>query len=145
MRKKIILLGLVVIGTVLQAREWITIVLKNQSVSSFDIQQVDSVSFSTDRTRLRIIHNGSATREFILSEIQEVNFNESPDTLWVRYSGTSAELVNPFAGSGVEAEVSGAGVVIRSTLADREVVYHLSGAVLPVFLSCTAITGQKYF
>lgn len=128
MRKKIILFGLVVIGTVLQAREWITIVLKNQSISSFDIQQVDSVSFSTDRTRLRILHNGNTTREYVLSEIQEVYFNESPDTVWVRYTGASAELVNPLSGGGVEAEVSGSGVVIRSTLTDREVVYQLSGS-----------------
>ena len=98
------------------------------SESVFDVPTIDSITFYNQQTTLTVFKRDLTFESFLLNNLTEIYFSQIRDTILINYTGTSAEVTNPMSGNGVEVTVSGADVVIQSSLTDNELVYQLQGS-----------------
>jgi hypothetical protein len=99
----------------------------DKSVVSYNVSTMDSITFSSDNAYLSIFRSGITAESYLVSEIDSIYFSGSPDTVYITFSGSSATIENPLENQGVSVSVSGADVVVYSTVADNEVRYLLKG------------------
>lgn len=98
-----------------------------QLVRSFRISMVDSVSIDSAGVVLRVHLAGTSVEEFRVNEIEEMYFTRLSDTIAIVFSEAGPEVSNPYEGLGVEVTSTNGNVLVNSTVADRELVLHLSG------------------
>lgn len=84
----------------------------------------DSVSLSGGNVVFTAI-NGEA-KSMPNTEVEKVTLGEASSIVEIKYNGSDAEIVNPFAFEGVTVEKSGADVVVTST-SSSEITYQLTG------------------
>jgi trimeric autotransporter adhesin len=97
------------------------------SVYQFQVTDIDSVSFTGDEL-MTIYRPAEGPAQFNLADIDSMTFaSTSANAVEVTYSGTTATVINPLAGYGVSAAISGADVTVTSTAGLRNIDYVLSG------------------
>ena len=129
MKKIITLFTSVIVGVLaVYAVQKFNLVKFDKSVVSYNVSTMDSITFSGDNTYLNIFRSGIAAESYLVSETDSIYFSGSPDTVYITFSGSSATVVNPLENQGVSTSVSGADVVVYSTVTDNEVRYLLKGA-----------------
>ena len=84
----------------------------------------DSVSLSGANVVFTAI-NGEA-KSMPNTEVEKVTLGDASSIVEIKYNGSDAEIVNPFAFEGVTVEKSGADVVVTST-SSSEITYQLTG------------------
>ncbi len=88
------------------------------------IEIADSMSLSGGNVVFAAI-NGE-TKSMPNAEVEKVTLGEASSIVEIKYSGSDAEIVNPFAFEGVTVEKAGADVVVTST-STSEITYQLTG------------------
>lgn len=89
------------------------------------LNSVDSMCCSEDNGAA-LFFTGDTYRAVSLQELDSLSFNDSESAVRIQYDATGVQVVNPYATEGVEVEVAGADVVVRSTTS-AEIEYKLSG------------------
>ena len=93
----------------------------------FAVTTIDSVCFADD-ARMTIYQATGDPSQFNLLEVDSLTFaSSSANTIFVTYNGSTATVINPLAGAGVEVAVTGADVIVTSTTALTDVEYVLAG------------------
>ncbi len=90
------------------------------------LEGVDSIGFSTDRTKV-LIHRSGTPHEFLLTEIDSITLVPLETEISVDWSSGTPRVRNPYALDGVTATVGEAGHVTVRATADTAFVYRLSG------------------
>ncbi len=128
MKKIITLFTSVLVGVLaVYSVQKFNLVKLDKSVVSYNVSTMDSITFSSDNAYLSIFRSGITAESYLVSEIDSIYFSGSPDTVYITFSGSSATIENPLENQGVSVSVSGADVVVYSTVADNEVRYLLKG------------------
>jgi len=92
------------------------------------VPEIDSIFFDASGT-IAYFQTNAAMNEFNLSEIDSITFASDLDTtVYITYSDTSVSVVNPLELLGVAVTVSGADVVVTSTIDMSHINYVLSGS-----------------
>lgn len=153
MRSKAILLScLLWLCTLLQAQH--NLQVHNSGVLMFDnaTAQIDSIKFSNAAVSIHYAQGRTWTSG--LSDIDSVTFAHTDDgeeetaadtvsidlsrVVDIQWTGNSVQVTNPLSSDGVSVNVSGAHVVVRSTIDRADVVYRLSGTTSDGSLSVTS-------
>jgi len=126
--KKIVavLLSAVFIITIF-AQERLFIFKSASSVVSYLISEINNITFDNNETTMYVNKTDNSSENHLISEVDSLTLNNISDTVRITYSGASATIDNPLAGYGVAVAVSGADVVVTSTIEGDEVKYLLSG------------------
>lgn len=126
--KKIFTIILLLTGVIaLFATDYLFIFQKGSTVTSIDRATVDSIKFTSDKTKLSVYKLGTPT-DYTLSDIDSITFSTiSDESIKIIYNGTSVTVTNPFENKGVNIVTSGADVVVTSTLENKELTYYVSG------------------
>lgn len=90
------------------------------------LEIADSVSLSQDGTNVIFTAKNGVVQTMPNSMVEKVTMGEASTIVEVKYNGTDAEIINPFAFEGVIVTKNGADVVVTSTSAN-ELTYQLSG------------------
>lgn len=132
MKKNTFILSVVALSTVSLAafaaeRMWIQ---RNDRIAlGMPVEIADSVALSTDGSNaLFTINTASGATSISKSLITNITFAADSGTpiVEIKYDGTDAEIINPYAFEGISVVKSGADVVVTSTSAD-EITYQLTG------------------
>lgn len=90
------------------------------------LELADSVALSSDGKSVIFQANNAVSQTLSNSNIVKVTMGDAQNVVSVKYSGTDAAIVNPYAFEGVSVEKNGGDVIIRST-SSEELTYDLSG------------------
>ena len=90
------------------------------------LELADSVALSSDGKSVIFQANNAVSQTLSNSNIVKVTMGDAQNVVSVKYSGTDATIVNPYAFEGVSVEKNGGDVIIRST-STEELTYDLSG------------------
>lgn len=90
------------------------------------LAKTDSIYFSADTTVLLFRTHGQVA-EFPVAQVDSVTFVDSTNTVFIKYEGTTASVLNPFAFEGISVTTNGADVVVKNTAELRDINYSLSG------------------
>lgn len=96
-----------------------------------EVNEINEIRFQGSQPANMLINTESGTTTFTITQFDSITFNlqEEPpagDTVYITYSGSSMNVVNPFSNSGVEVSTNGADVTVNSTMAN--VPYVVSGS-----------------
>lgn len=99
----------------------------DKTVLGLPVSTIDSILFTNES--VMSIYKTDKSQKFVsLSGIDSVSLGEVvSDTVTITYNGTTAIVDNPMARQGVAVSVSGADVVVNSTVLDNKVNYLLKG------------------
>lgn len=126
MRKKVIT-GVVLTLSALSlawAAETMWIHRTDNTTLGLSIANADSVSLNGSDV-IFTAANG-VTKSMPNTEIEKVTLGEASSIVEIKYNGSDAEIINPFAFEGVEVTKNGADVVVTST-STSEITYELTG------------------
>lgn len=122
----LIIISLLLISVLAQDKLYIFKV--DKSVVPNYISAIDSIFFSENDTKLNIVNTDKTETSFLLSEIDSITFTNPENNVKIEYNGTNATVTNPYESAGVSVTVTGASVVVNSTLSATKINYELSGA-----------------
>ncbi len=126
MRKKVIT-GVVLTLSALSlawAAETMWIHRTDNTTLGLSIANADSVSLNGSDV-IFTAANG-VTKSMPNTEIEKVTLGEASSIVEIKYNGSDAEIINPFAFEGVEVTKNGADVIVTST-STSEITYELTG------------------
>lgn len=126
MRKKVIT-GVVLTLSALSlawAAETMWIHRTDNTTLGLSIANADSVSLNGSDVVFTAA-NG-VTKSMPNTEIEKVTLGEASSIVEIKYNGSDAEIINPFAFEGVEVTKNGADVIVTST-STSEITYELTG------------------
>lgn len=127
MKKIFIVLALAaLLVTLIVAEEKLFIYRTDKTVASYSVSSIDSIKFEDNQTALNIFTSKS-TVAYPINEIDSIIYSGTPDTVTVTYNGNSVEIQNPLSDAGVNITVTGADVIVNSTVSDNQVKYLLKG------------------
>ncbi|MBQ7853137.1 MAG: carbohydrate-binding domain-containing protein [Muribaculaceae bacterium] len=86
----------------------------------------DSVSLSSDGANVVFTATNGVTQTMPNSEVEKVTLGDASSIIEVKFDGSDAEIINPYAFEGVTVTKSGADVVVTST-STVEYTYQLTG------------------
>lgn len=86
----------------------------------------DSVSLSSDGANVVFTATNGVTQTMPNSEVEKVTLGDASSIIEVKFDGSDAEIINPYAFEGVTITKSGADVVVTST-STVEYTYQLTG------------------
>lgn len=127
MRKAGILLVSTIVILSVVAQDKLFIHKSDKTVLEYLISAIDHLYFSDSNSALNIQKTDNSIVATAVSTIDSLTFGAGTDTVTITYSGTSATVVNPLKGHGVEISQSGADIVVNSSLDQSAVTYILSG------------------
>lgn len=90
------------------------------------LEIADSVSLSQDGTKVIFTATNGVVQTMPNSEVEKVTMGTASSIVEIKYNGTDAEIINPFAFEGVTISKTGADVIVTSTSAN-ELSYKLTG------------------
>ncbi len=96
-------------------------------VPSFPVAEIDSVTFTSDQLRMRV-HQGTALYEYAVAEVDSLVFTYVTYEVKMSWDTDKVQVVNPFAGNGVDVTVEGTDVTVRSATETKGITYELQGA-----------------
>jgi trimeric autotransporter adhesin len=128
MKKSLIIIIALVCIVAVWAVEKLNIYKLDKTVSSYNVTELDSLTFVNSNSILRVYKSDLTQADFAVTEIDSINFSGTPDTVFVNYSGSAATVTNQLSGHGIEVTVNNADVSVQSTLDNNEVCYVLSGS-----------------
>lgn len=99
--------------------------MNSGEVRTVSMARIDSLSFD-DEERYLIVTLADRVDSLLISNIDSIIHGTLATAVQVKYAGEHAVVENPFAFDGVNVDIAGAKVTIRSTL-DSDVDYVLSG------------------
>lgn len=133
MRKLIVFIVLLSIGFAGQAQQ-IMKVYSNGSTSNYPLTDSDTLYFSNDQSELFLDQSGTITNWFV-TELDSICFvPATANTVYIRYNGSTVEVVNPLMAAGVDVAVTNADVVVTATTTLKDINYVISGATTDGFL-----------
>ena len=88
------------------------------------IANADSVSLNG--SNVVFTATNGVTKSMPNTEVEKVTLGEASSMVEIKYNGSDAEIINPFAFEGVEVTKNGADVVVTST-STSEITYELTG------------------
>ena len=96
-----------------------------------DVNAINDIHFQGSQPANILINSATGTTTFPLTAFDSITFvkHETPpagDTVYITYSGSSVNIVNPFSDEGVDVTTSNANVTVSSTKAN--VPYVISGS-----------------
>ena len=98
--------------------------LSNQEIL---LSEIDSISFNNDGSIIYIL-TVNGLNQFSTADIDSLTFGGILDsTIYVTYSDTSVNIINPMESSGVAIDVNGSDVVVNSSSGISNLNYVLSG------------------
>lgn len=86
----------------------------------------DSIYFSEDGNTTYFSISGQVT-QYATEDIDSLTFGSNSNTIFIQYNGTSVSVINPLAFEGVAVEVTGAHVIVNSSIETQDINYSLSG------------------
>lgn len=99
----------------------------DKTVLGIPVSTIDSILFSNESV-LTVFKTDKTQTNLQLATIDSIAVGEVvSDTVTITYAGSTATVDNPMAKYGVAVEVSGADVVVNSTVIDNKVNYLLKG------------------
>ena len=143
MRKKLFLLILVLlsIGFVAAQVRMMYVYQSNGYVPAYSVTDVDSVTFSENASSMQV-YCGMTVQEYLVQEIDSLVFDDPINQVQVAYQDNKVMALNPFVNKGVDINVSGANVVIRSESESKDLVYELQGMSQDGM--CKIYSSKKY-
>ena len=127
MRKGIVILIVIFTALAAVAIEKLNIYINNGTVKSFNVDKVDSLTFTNNHTSLSVFLDDNTYSEYNISDIDSISFSGVPDSVYIAYSGNSVSVINPLEGAGIDISIVGADVIVNSNIVDNEIRYVLSG------------------
>jgi len=128
MRKLMVIIPVLLIITLMIAQESFHVLKKDGTIISEKTAVLDSVKLNADKSRLVLYRSNQTTEEIAVSDISSMYFSGSPDTVKVHYNESSAIIVNPLEGAGVQIVANGSDVLVNASLTENEVIYQLTGS-----------------
>src|SRR5574344_2182372 len=83
------------------------------TIDSYAISNIDSIIFNNSGTDFYFYKNGTSFYTKSVAQTDSLNFQYG--SVWITFNGTTASVINPFAGKGVEVTISNADVTVNST------------------------------
>lgn len=127
MRKLLYVLIVLTAIPQIHAQNKINVHQSGSTISSFYVTELDSLTISDDQTQMQVHKNDNSKFSFNLSSVDSISFDQSGDTVFVEYANGAVNVINPYEGFGVTVNISGADVLVNSTLTDSQIYYVLSG------------------
>lgn len=127
MKKGLLIIFAAALIVAVFAAEKLNVFKIDKSLSDFHVSAIDSITFSSDNGYMNVHKSDKSVFNYLVSEIDSISFSGSPDTVKISFSGASATVINPLEGNGILVTVSGADVVVNSSVTENEVRYLLSG------------------
>ncbi len=107
------------------AERGIKFCMNSGDVRSVALSRIDSLSFD-DVQKYLYVTLSDKKDSLLINDIDSIVYGKLSSAVMVNYSGEYATVENPFAFDGVGVEITGAKLVVRSTI-DSDVDYILSG------------------
>ena len=99
--------------------------MNSGEVRSVALSRIGSISFDSSQEYLYLTF-ADKRDSLLINDVNSIMYGELSSAVMVNYSGEYATVENPFAFDGVGVEITGAKLVVRSTI-DSDVDYILSG------------------
>jgi len=101
---------------------------KAAGTDTFEVTDEDNASFNEDKTQISFSVSGEITT-YDITEIDSITFEIDTDsTVYIDYNGSTASVVNPLEGAGINTIIDGADVYIQSTVDLPDINYVVSGS-----------------
>jgi hypothetical protein len=132
MRKTLFILGFLLACMGLSAQDYqLNLHNSGSVIYQNNVNTIEEIRFQNGNPSNMLINQTDGTYTIPITQFDSITFTlqEIPpagDTVYITYSGSSAQVTNPFANSGVTVSTSGANVTVNSTMAD--VPYIVSGS-----------------
>ena len=132
MRKTLIFMAFLLGCIGLNAQNYHINLHNNGSVIyDIDVNSISDIRFQGSQPTNMLINDGNGATPFPLTAFDSITFvrQEEPpagDTVYIIYSGSSVNIINPFANNGVTVSTNSANVTVNSTMAN--VPYVVSGS-----------------
>ena len=128
MKKGLIIIFAAALIVAVFAAEKLNVLKIDKSLSDINVSAIDSITFSSENGYMNIHKSDKNVFNYLVSEIDSIYFSGGPDTVKINFSGATATVINPLEGNGILVSVSGADVVVNSSVTENEVRYLLSGS-----------------
>ena len=107
-----------------------------------DVNAISDIHFQGHQPANLLINAQNGTVSFPITQFDSITFvkQEVPpagDTVYINYSGTSVNVINPFANEGVTVSTNGTNVTVNSTMANVPYVISGSSSNGSLTLNCT--------
>ena len=141
MKKLLLLASLFLMTTGMFAQTYYQLNVNKSGNVTYEspVNSINSISFG-DGTA---IFSGTNPITYEIDDIDSITFNTVTiamgDTVFVTWNGNSAEIINPFASSGVTVNTNGASVVVSSVA--ENIIYCLSGTSTNGSIDFTSMAG----
>jgi hypothetical protein len=128
MKKGILFVIATILIAGLIAQEKLNILKKDNSVLAVSTSLIDSVRVENNNSLLKIYKADNTAESVLVADVYNMFFTGTPDTVKINFSDNAVSVDNPLVDKGVDVVVSGADVVVNSSLTDNEVIYCLKGS-----------------
>jgi hypothetical protein len=131
MRKTLFILGFLLACMGLSAQDYqLNLHNSGSVIYQNNVNSIEEIRFQNGNPSNMLINQTDGTYTIPITQFDSITFSlqEIPpagDTVYITYSGSSVQVTNPFANSGVTVSTSGANVTVNSTMA--YVPYIVSG------------------
>ncbi len=125
-KTSISIVAIIALASVMWAAETMWIHRTDSMTLGMPIAIADSVTLSTDGTNVIFNTTTGVTQTMANSLVEKVTLGDASTIVEIKYDGTDAEIINPYAFEGVTVEKVGGDVVVNSTTLS-ELRYQLSG------------------
>lgn len=97
------------------------------STDTYQLYEKDSIYFSSGHTIMYFMNDGDVY-SYVTTEVDSVTFQNDPsENIYIDYQGSYVNVINPWAGMGIDISVTGSDVVVTSSTGEKDVHYVLSG------------------
>ena len=131
MRKTLLILGFLLACMGLSAQDYqLNLHNSGSVIYQNNVNAIEEIRFQNGNPSNMLINQTDGTYTIPITQFDSITFSlqEIPpagDTVYITYSGSSVQVTNPFANSGVTVSTNGANVTVNSTMAN--VPYIVSG------------------
>ncbi len=127
MKKSIILIICLFVGSGLFAQEKMYIHKSDKMTLGAPVSATDSIFFSEDQSTA-LFRIGDTLATYPVDAIDSITFGDNMNTVYLTWLGTEVSVINPLAFEGVSVSIDGAYAIVHSSGVNQEVYYHLSGS-----------------